>query len=128
MKKGRCLCGKTSFEYQGDALWCGYCHCESCRRHTASPVTVFIGVPRSAYRYTGLEPGIYESSEGVRRHFCKNCGTPMAFDADRYVDEIHFYIVSLDEPESLAPEFHCHYDERLSWLDISDELAKDKQV
>ena len=61
MKTGRCLCGKTRFEYHGAELWCGYCHCESCRRHTSSPVTVFMGVPRNAYAYTGLEPGIYVS-------------------------------------------------------------------
>ena len=128
MKNGRCLCGETKFEYHGDELWVGYCHCESCRRNTSSPVTVFMGVPRSAYHYTGLEPGMYESSRGVRRHFCKNCGTPMAFDADRYPDEIHFYVASLDDPESLAPEFHCHYDERLSWLEISDDLKKTKQT
>ena len=128
MKKGRCLCGKTKFEYQGDELWCGYCHCESCRRNTSSPVTVFIGVPRSAYRYTAEEPGIYESSAGVRRHFCKHCGTPMAFDADRYPDEIHFYVASLDDPQAITPSFHCHYDERLSWLSIADDLSKKKQV
>ena len=128
MKKGRCLCGETRFEYQGNELWCGYCHCDSCRRNTSSPVTVFIGVSRSAYRYTGLKPGIYESSEGVRRHFCKKCGTPMAFDADRYPHEIHFYVASLEDPEAQVPQFHCHYDERLSWLEIVDNLSKTKQV
>jgi len=126
VNKGRCLCGQTTFEYNGDALWCGYCHCESCRRNTASPVAVFIGIPRTNYQYTGLQPGVYESSAGVRRHFCKTCGTPMAFDADKYPDEIHFYLVSLDNPQALKPEIHFHYDERLCWLQINDDLPKEE--
>ena len=125
-KKGRCLCGRTTFEYHGEENWCGYCHCESCRRNTSSPVTVFIGVPREAYRYTGLEPAQYESSAGVRRHFCSHCGTPMAFDADRYPHEIHFYLASLEDPEIVTPSSHVHYDERLSWLQIDDDLSKKK--
>ena len=125
IKKGRCLCGQTRYEYNGDELWCGYCHCESCRRNTASPVAVFIGVPRTAYQFTGVQPGVYESSSGVRRHFCKNCGTPMAFDADKYPDEIHFYLVSLENQKGLKPEIHFHHDEHLPWMVIDDNLPKE---
>ena len=48
----------------------------------------------------------------------------MAFDADRYQNEILFYVVSLENPEELAPSFHLHFDERLSWIDIGDDLPR----
>ena len=51
--KGRCLCGRVSFEYHGPEIWRGHCHCESCRRNTSSPFTTWFGVSNSAYRFTG---------------------------------------------------------------------------
>ena len=44
MTRGHCLCGQVTFEFTGSPLWCGHCHCESCRRATASPFTTWIGV------------------------------------------------------------------------------------
>ncbi len=87
-------------------------------------MTTFFGVPRSAYRFSGDERAVYVSSPGVRRLFCKTCGTPMAYDADRYPDEIHFYAANLDDPAEFAPEFHVHYGERLPWLETADGLPR----
>ena len=123
-KRGRCLFGKVTYRYSGPENWCGHCHCESCRRNTASPMTSFLGVPDQAYRWTGETPAVYESSPGVRRLFCRHCGTPMAYDADRFPDEIHFYAATLDEPADFVPEFHVHYGERLPWLALADALPR----
>ena len=68
------------------------------------------------------EPGVYESSPGVRRLFCQRCGTPMAYDADRFKHEIHFYAASLDDSENYAPEFHVHCGEQLAWLNVVDDV------
>lgn len=122
--KGRCLCGETSFEYDGPENWCGHCHCESCRRNCSAPFTTFIGVPRSAARFTGRMPAVYNSSPGVRRHFCGNCGSPIAYDADAWPDEIHFYASGLEEPASVAPQFHIYYSEKLPWIEPGDELPR----
>ncbi len=124
VKKGRCFCGQTTFEYQGDELWCGYCHCESCRRNTSSPVTAFVGVSRDAYRFTGQIPSVYESSPGIRWHFCGHCGSSIAYDSEKLQDEIHFFISSLDDPESVTPNTHFHFDEHLSWVCIKDDIKK----
>jgi hypothetical protein len=44
--------------------------------------------------------------------FCDRCGTPMAFEHDRYPSEIHFYAASLDDSETFVPRFHVHWAER----------------
>jgi len=121
---GRCLCGDVTFEYDGEELWRAYCHCESCRRNTSSPVTAFLGVPRRACRFTGKAPAAYQSSPGVRRLFCGRCGSPMAYQSDRYPEEIHLYAASLDAPEAYRPEGHVHCSERLSWFDVKDSLPR----
>ncbi len=121
---GRCLCGAVTYEYSGAELWHGHCHCESCRRNCSAAIVSFFGVPRTAYSFTGSAPAIYESSPGVRRLFCSRCGTPMAYDADRFPDEFHFYAASLDDPKIFAPEFHVHCGEQLDWLKLADDLPK----
>ncbi|MBE9557547.1 MAG: GFA family protein [Proteobacteria bacterium] len=122
--KGRCLCGETTFEFSGPANWCGHCHCESCRRNCSAPFTTFVGVPRGAARFTGRVPAVYNSRLGVRRHFCANCGTPIAYDADHYPDEIHFYAASLEYPEDAVPQFHVHFAEKLPWIEAHDSLPR----
>ena len=122
--KGHCLCGEISFEYWGKVNWCCHCHCESCRRNTSSAFTTFFGVPRKSYRFTGKKPGVYSSSPGQNRLFCTTCGAPVAFEGARYPDEIHFYMASLENPEILTPKFHVHYAEKLSWVELKDDLPK----
>lgn len=123
-KRGRCLCGAVSYEVEGPENWRGHCHCESCRRNTASPFTTFFGVPRDACRFTGDEPAVYLSSPGVRRRFCATCGTPVAYESERWPEEIHLYAAGLEHPEDFAPEFHVHWAERLPWIHLDDDLPK----
>jgi hypothetical protein len=124
VKKGRCLCGRVAFEYSGPEIWCGHCHCESCRRATSSPFTTWVGVPRAACRFTGSEPGVYVSSPGVRRLFCTHCGSPIAFESERWPDETHLYAALLDIPTDVTPQFHVHVAEKLPWIALTDGLPQ----
>jgi hypothetical protein len=124
MSKGHCLCGAVSWEYTGAETWACFCHCDDCRRNCAAPVVAFIGVPLDVFKWTGTAPKVYASSKGVKRHFCDACGTPMAFEAERYVGEIHLYATALEKPETFTPEFHVHYTEKLEWLHMADDLPK----
>jgi len=121
--RGHCLCGRTTFEFSGPVMWCGHCHCESCRRATASPFTTWVGVQRGNCRFSG-EPRVHVSSPGVRRYFCAHCGSPIAFDSDRYLEEIHVYAALLENPASVAPQFHVHVGEELPWIVLADGLPQ----
>jgi hypothetical protein len=123
-RTGHCLCGAVSFAYDGPENWRGYCHCDSCRRATGSPVTAFMGVPHGHWRWTGAEPVAYASSPGVTRRFCPTCGSPVSYQSLDQPDEIHFYAALLDDPADFAPDAHFHYDEHLPWLQITDGLKK----
>ncbi len=124
IKYGKCLCGETTFEYTGPENWCGHCHCESCRRNTSSPFTTFIGVPREVCRFTGKTPATYHSSPGVSRLFCSHCGSPIAYDSDRYPSEIHFYVACMENPDPYVPQLHVHCNEQLPWIKIADDLPR----
>ena len=124
LTSGRCLCGEISFQYSGPENWRGHCHCKSCRRNTSSPFTTWFGVPKDSCRFTGKEPTVYRSSSGARRLFCANCGTPMAFEHDKYPDEIHLYAASLEKPQEFSPQFHIHCSEQLPWIELGDGLPR----
>ena len=123
-RTGHCLCRAVTYRIEGRESWACYCHCADCRRQTASPVTAFLGVPLDRFEWTGTQPKFYASSTGVKRSFCGTCGTPMAFQADRYRGEIHLYAATLSNPETFSPKFHVQYDEHLPWLIIDDDLPR----
>ena len=121
---GRCLCGNITYEIDGEPNWCGHCHCDSCRRNCSAAYVTFIGVDRDKHRWTSEPPATYVSSPGVRRHFCPKCGSPMAFDADHYPEEIHLYAACLNDPNAVQPSFHVYHGEKLAWVHSDDGLVK----
>jgi hypothetical protein len=119
---GRCLCGAVTYACDARPLWQGHCHCESCRRATASGFTSFLGMADGQWRWTGAAPATYASSPGVWREFCPTCGTQMSYRTDRAPGERHFYAATLDDPARFAPTHHDFLDERLPWIVLCDGL------
>ncbi|MCB2125945.1 MAG: GNAT family N-acetyltransferase [Rhodobacteraceae bacterium] len=119
---GRCLCGKVRFAFEGAPNWQAHCHCESCRRATASPFTSYFGVSHGRWHWTGTTPVAFVSSPGVKRHFCTTCGSPMAYEGDRWPHEIHFFAATLDDPAAFRPTAHVNWNEHLSWVRLADGL------
>ena len=120
--RGRCLCGKTRWEYEGEVTWACFCHCDDCRRNCAAPVVAWLGVPLRNFRWTGQVPNSHESSKGVHRHFCATCGSPIGFEADHYSGGMHLYAASLEDLNDFEPTFHVNWQSKLPWLHINDDL------
>ena len=121
---GHCLCGAVTFACDALPLWQSHCHCESCRRATASGFTSFLGMADGHWRWTGATPGTYASSPGVARDFCATCGTPMTYRSDRFPGECHFYAATLDNPAAYAPTEHVFTAEQLPWVRLADGLPR----
>ena len=79
---------------------------------------VWVAYDTEQVRYTRGSPKLYESSPGIKRGFCGNCGTPLTWQAEsfrfsgRHITE--FYIGTVDEPKAVAPE----------WFDTVDNLPR----
>ena len=121
---GHCLCGAVRFRFSGPVNWTGYCHCESCRRNCAAPVTAFFGVPDDSFEWTGEAPAEFSVSDHATRSFCAACGTPMAYASTRFPDETHFYAATLSDPAAFTPKQHFHHEEALPWIRIDDTLVR----
>ncbi|MGR3616234.1 MAG: GFA family protein [Paracoccaceae bacterium] len=121
---GHCFCKQTRWAYQGDVTWACYCHCDDCRRNCAAPVVAWQGVPLRDFQWTSKTPKTLESSKGVFRHFCDDCGTPMGFEADHYAGGMHLYAATMENPHDFAPTFHVNFQSKLPWLQLDDSLPK----
>lgn len=119
---GRCLCGLVRFEVDEPVQACVHCHCESCRRQCSAPMTTYIGVADGQWRWTTEAPKVFQSSPGVERSFCGNCGTPLSFRSERMSGVMHLYVASLDAPEKFEPSLHVSHEEKLPWLILCDGL------
>ena len=119
---GHCLCGAIGFSFDTAPNWQAHCHCESCRRNCSAPFTSYFGISHGHWCWTGEKPAVYASTPAVKRYFCPTCGTPMAYQSDRWPHEIHFYAASLSDPAGFEPTMHVNWNERLPWLHLSDDL------
>lgn len=122
--QGHCLCRNIGWQFEGEVAWGCYCHCDDCRRNCAAPVVAWLGVPLKNFRWLGVEPNSYKTNDGVSRHFCGRCGSPIGFEAVHYPGGMHLYAASLDKPEEFKPNFHVNYSSKLPWLELHDDLVK----
>lgn len=125
---GGCMCGAIRYAAEGAPLSTLYCHCTSCRKHTGAPAVMLVGYKLEQVSYTKGEPKIYESSPGVGRAFCDQCGTPLTWEGDggELGPLVEFLISTLDNPEDFAPQCHIHHGERIPWFETSDHLPRHK--
>ena len=121
---GGCLCRKIRYRVSGRPNWVAYCHCTDCRRSSAAPVSLFVGLNDAQYTIATGVPADYPSSEGVVRSFCRDCGTPLTYRSRRFPGEVHVLIGSLDEPENFPPTAHVWVSEKLPWFDTTDHLRR----
>ena len=120
--EGKCFCGAVEIAVTGEPVAAGYCHCESCRSWSASPVNAFSLWKPDAVKVTKGESsiGVYHKTEKSYRKYCKNCGGHLFTDHPLWglIDVYAATIPSL----KFEPAIHVNYGETV--LRIKDGLPK----
>ena len=124
--EGACLCGKVRLEVTGPAVTQGFCHCQSCRKWSAAPVTAYVLFPQENVKVTEGEAylGGFGGEGKNRRIHCTQCGgglmaeMPAAGLTDVYAPTLPGF--------TFAPEAHVNYAERM--IDMADGLPKFKDM
>lgn len=120
---GGCRCGAVRYEVKSSPFLAVYCHCESCRRATGSPVTGYIGLNRAQVTWVGAR-GFHTSSPGVTRGLCPECGTALQYSSTRWPGETHLVAATLDDPARFKPTAHMHWAERVHGFAADDTLPR----
>jgi len=124
--KGSCRCGAIRFEIEGEPKWIAHCHCADCRRATGAAVSTYVGSERERVKFLGGSPRVYRSSKGVKRSFCGECGSPIAYEGERWPSEVHFFVGLFERAGDLVPQGQVYESERLPWLHVVDEVPETK--
>ena len=123
---GGCMCGAVRYELKSDPSDSGWCHCRTCQLFSGAPAMAFASVPQGDFVWTQGEPQVrrIKSSTFGRRTFCGECGSPLQVMVDHQPETVDFPIVTLDEPDRVAPEFHIFWGSKVGWFNPNDDLPR----
>jgi hypothetical protein len=123
---GACFCGAIEVRVTGQPVVMGYCHCESCRHWSASPVNGFtLWKPEAVEVVRGREQlGAYQKTERSIRRFCRACGGHLFTEHPTWgvVDVYAATMASF----AFKPALHVNYAEQV--LRMIDGLPKQRDM
>lgn len=123
---GGCACGALRYALESEPFDAGWCHCRTCQLVSGAPAMAFASVPAGDLVFTQGEDRLrrFRSSEFGHRQYCADCGTSLTIQVDFQPETIDFPIVTLDDPERIAPAFHIFRASRIGWFETADDLPR----
>jgi hypothetical protein len=123
---GGCMCGAVRYALKSDPFDCGWCHCRTCQLNSGAPAMAFASVKSGDWATTKGEQSVrtIRSSSFGRRSSCAQCGTPLYVQVDHQPETIDFSVVTLDDPNVIAPEFHIFWRSKVDWFKVADDLPR----
>src|SRR5580700_2533700 len=100
--EGGCLCGAVRFVATGQPESVAWCHCQSCRKHSGAPVSVFVAFKPDAHVVAQGETTNFNSSPGRWRGFCAGCGSTQTCDGEGLLAETHSMSAHLTKPRAFS--------------------------
>lgn len=126
MPSGACLCRAVTIEVEGDLAAPDACHCTICRK-VSGHYFASTEVPRDRLTVGGADNvGWYQSSEKVRRGFCKTCGSQLFFDPP-HRDWISVAMGAFDGATLTHLQMHIFVADKGDYYDIADGLPQNQQ-
>lgn len=121
--KGSCLCGAVRFEVEGELKPGDACHCNQCRRQSGH-VWASTNVPRDRLTVDGMdEVTWFQSSEKIRRGFCRTCGAVLFWDPP-HLDWTSVALGAFDTPTGTHLEMHIFVSQKGDYYEIADGLPQ----
>ena len=123
---GSCFCGAVQLTVSGEPAVSGYCHCESCRSWSASPVNAFtLWKPEAVQVIRGGDNiGTFSKTPRSHRKWCKTCGG--------HLFNVHPEWNLIDVYAAVIPDFPYHAGVHVNYqetkLRMADGLPKLKDI
>ena len=123
MNKGRCLCGRVRWQFEGKPLAAHHCHCKMCRKAHGAAFGTYYFLARNQFSWESELNTVaeYRSSSELGRAFCTTCGSVVPNDED---GGEHTYVPAGGHDHGPAPDCHIFVAHKAPWFDITDELPR----
>ncbi|MDP2571989.1 GFA family protein [Vibrio penaeicida] len=124
MYKGSCLCGSVELSIQGKITDIIHCHCSLCRKSSGTAFATNGFVNTSDFEITkGKELlSFFEVKPGKKRHFCKQCASPIYSSNDENPSQIRIRLGILDSDIEEKPISHNFVTSKANWDSLNEEL------
>jgi len=124
--RGGCLCGSVRYEVRGPVKRIVHCHCSMCRKAHGAAFGSYAIVSAADFSVTAGQDEIaaYESSPGVRRTFCRRCGSTLQFKNAKRPQSVELAAGTLDDDPGVKPALHIFVGSKAPWFDITDGLPQ----
>ena len=120
---GGCACGAVRYRATGDLRPVVACHCGQCRKSMTN-YGAFTAVARDGLSIDNeAEVTWFDSSPGVRRGFCRRCGSTLFWDRSAGND-VSIAAGTLDQPSGLRLVRHIFVADKADFYEITDGLEQ----
>jgi hypothetical protein len=112
---GGCQCGAVRYAFTVRPDNPCLCHCRMCQKQVAGPFAAWTGAHRADFQVTRGIIAHFQSSADALRGFCRDCGTPLTYEALSR-PRMEVTIGSLDRHDEIRPVSNIGTESRASWL------------
>jgi hypothetical protein len=117
---GGCACDAVRYRAIGELRPVIACHCSQCRKSLTN-YGAFTAVARGALEIDdAAEVTWFASSPGVRRGFCRRCGSTLFWD-NAANDYTSIAAGTLDQPSGLRQISHIYVADKADFYEIGDD-------
>jgi hypothetical protein len=123
MVTGSCLCGSVSYRHDAPPARMTHCHCSMCRKAHGAAFATYASGDAARFEWLAGEGSIvrFESSPGVERSFCRQCGSVVP---SRFGVTISLPAGNLDGDPGVRPSCHIFTAQAAPWHRIADDLPR----
>ncbi len=112
---GGCQCGAVRYEFAVRPDNPCLCHCRMCQKQVAGPFGAWAGSHSQNFRVTRGTIAHFQSSADALRGFCRDCGTPLTYEALSR-PRMEVTIGSLDRHAEITPIRNLGVEAMEPWL------------
>ena len=118
---GGCQCGAVRYAVSGQLTHPHLCHCRMCQKAAGNYFMPLANVQKNEFEVTRGSIAWFASTDVARRGFCRECGTPLAYEAN---DAAHLNITlgSLDDAAAIEPVSQIGLEAKMPWFGRLDGL------
>jgi hypothetical protein len=113
----------VTYEYTGEPIVTGVCHCDHCQRQSGSAFSVNVVLHESQLAVSGVLETYEETGEDghtvyVSRRFCGSCGSPVVSEIAQPEGIIALKAGTLDDKSNLQPTVEAWCVARQPWVEL----------